>query len=286
MKSFEQQVNELRRELLNAPIINRGEWQAQTGIPDNMRTPELRHVQVKLQLPEFPHELQPIVEANMPWAEDHFQERVSGKPLNPPPSHEWWPYQQGGNSNHRDTEGVFSHTYPERFWPKHANHDKGNCQQPEYDVPCLIGVNSGIRFEYGDLYDLVDLLVRNPYTRQAYLPVWFPEDLQAAKEHQRVPCTLGYHFLTSYRAVDITYNIRSCDFQRHFRDDVYMAGRLCQWVVSHMNDNLDSGDESWAPGQLVMNIGSLHCFEGDLDKMRLDLKAAQDRIANRMLNAF
>lgn len=279
MKSFEQQVNELRRELLNAPVINRGEWQAQTGLPPNMRTPELRHVQVRFQLPELPHELQPIVEANMPWAEDHFQERVGGAPLNPPPSHDYWPYQQGGNSNHRDEKGTFSHTYPERFWPKFAAED------PSKDDSTIF-VNRGIRFEYGDLYDLVDLLIRNPYTRQAYLPVWFPEDLAAAKMHQRVPCTLGYHFLTTERSVDITYHIRSCDFQRHFRDDVYMAGRLCQWVVSHMNDNIEAGDESWVPGQLIMNIGSLHCFEGDRAMMTEQLRQANQKIANRMLNAF
>lgn len=279
MKSFEQQVNELRRELLNAKVINRGEWQAQTGIPPNMRTPELRHVQVRLQLPELPHELQPIVEANQPWAEEHFQERVGGKPLNPPPSHVRWPFQQGGNSNHRDAQGIFSHTYPERFWPKFAVED------PEKQEGTVF-MNRGIRFEYGDLYDLIDLLIRNPYTRQAYLPVWFPEDLAAAKMHQRVPCTLGYHFLTTDRSVDITYNIRSCDFQRHFRDDVYMAGRLCQWVVSHMNDNIEPGDETWVPGQLIMNIGSLHCFAGDLPMMRQQLREAQDKIASRMLNSF
>lgn len=276
MKSFEQQVNELRRDLLQAPIVNRGEWQAQTDLPENMRTPELRHVQVRVELPELPHQLQEIIEANMPWAEDHFQERVSGVPYNPPPSHEHWPYQQGGNSNHRDDRGIFSHTYPERFWPRLAG-----------DLPRThVESRWGIRFAYGDLFDLMDLLIRNPYTRQAYLPIWFPEDLTAANMRERVPCTLGYHFLATGRKLDITYHIRSCDFMRHFRDDVYMAGRLCQWVISYMNDNIDSGDESWAPGQLVMNIGSLHCFEGDLDKMRLDMREAQDRIASRMLNMF
>jgi thymidylate synthase len=146
--------------------------------------------------------------------------------------------------------------------------------------------HTGIRYNYGDLDDLVELLIRNPYTRQAYLPVWFPEDLDAAVKRQRVPCTLGYHFLTSYREVDITYHIRSCDFMRHFRDDVYMAGRLCQWVVSHMNDNIEAGDEAWRPGTLVMNIGSLHCFEGDRQKMFLDIKEADKKVADRFMNGF
>lgn len=276
MKTFEQQLNELREALIAAPIINRGEWQAQTGLPENMRTPEIRHVQVQFQLPELPHELIEMVDPNLPWAEDHFQERVSGKPLNPPPSHEWWPYQQGGNSNHRQETGIFSHTYPERIWPKFAG-PRGL----EPDEPMTAISNSGIRYAYGDLFDLMDLLVRNPYTRQAYLPIWFPEDLQAAMQHERVPCTLGYHFLMTERSLDITYHIRSCDFMRHFRDDVYMAGRLCQWVVAYLNDNLEGGNEPWLPGTLVMNMGSLHCFAGDRAKMEMDRMAARQKVAER-----
>jgi Thymidylate synthase len=281
VKTFEQQENEWRRALVDAPVINRGEWQAQTGLPDNMRTPELRHVQLQIQLPELPHELIEQVNPNLPWAEDHFQERVSGKPLNPPPSHEWWPYQQGGNSNHRDQVGTFSHTYPERFWPKFAPMDDFAGEQHR------VIQNHGIRYQYGDLYDLMDLLARNPYTRQAYLPIWFPEDLQAAVRKHRVPCTLGYHFLMDDKGrLDITYHIRSCDFQRHFRDDVYMAGRLCQWVVSYLNDNLDEGNEPWTPGTLVMNIASLHCFEGDRPMMFQQIKEANQKVAARMMNAF
>ena len=280
MKSFEEQENTLRRELIHSPIINRGEWQAQTGIPENMRTPEMQHVQVKFSLPELPHELIEVVHPNLPWAEDHFQERVSGEPLNPPPSHTSWPYAQGGNDNHMSGD-KFSHTYPERFWPRFANVGGETQEGREIFVPHV-----GIRYEYGDLYDLLELLVRNPYTRQAYLPVWFPEDLRAALGRHRVPCTLGYHFLAYGRKLDITYHIRSCDFMRHFRDDVYMAGRLCQWVVSKMNDNLDGGNEAWSPGALVMNIGSLHCFAGDLDKMRLDMKQADQKVAERYFNGL
>jgi hypothetical protein len=277
MKSFEEQENTLRRTLLHSPIINRGEWQAQTGIPENMRTPEMMHVQVQFRLPELPHELMEMVHPNLPWAEDHFQERVSGEPLNPPPSHTEWPYAQAGNKDHMPGTR-FSHTYPERFWPKKAGQ---RLDQTRWQLS-----HQGIRYPYGDLDDLVELLYRNPYTRQAYLPVWFPEDLTAAFEHQRVPCTLGYHFLATGRSVDITYPIRSCDFMRHFRDDVYMAGRLCQWVVSKMNDNLEGGDEAWKPGLLTMDIGSLHCFAGDLAKMRLDMREADQKVAERFFNGL
>lgn len=113
----------------------------------------------------------------------------------------------------------------------------------------------GIRFYYGDLADLVLLLKENPRSRQAYLPVWFPEDLTAAVEGERVPCTLGYHFMvTPDQKLDCMYPMRSCDFIRFFRDDIYMAGRLMQWIGEQIK--VDAG-------VLTMHIANLHAFVGD-----------------------
>jgi thymidylate synthase len=76
---------------------------------------------------------------------------------------------------------------------------------------------------------VIDLLRDRPTTRQAFIPIWFPEDT-GAHHGERVPCTLGYHLMARDGRLKIVYYMRSCDFLRHFRDDVYMAGRLCQWV--------------------------------------------------------
>jgi hypothetical protein len=59
---------------------------------------------------------------NLPWADDHFAERVSGFPLNPPPSWAWWPWA-GSAAKFRSSE-KFNHTYPERYWPKEAGADE------------------------------------------------------------------------------------------------------------------------------------------------------------------
>lgn len=132
----------------------------------------------------------------------------------------------------------------------------------------------GIRYRYGDLNDVVSLLAKEPYTRQAYLPVFFPEDT-GAHHGERVPCTLGYHFLLREGKLHINYFIRSCDYLRHFRDDVYLAGRLCQWIVHQLivKEAWTGATEQalWGnvtPGTLTMFISSLHVFEGDLPKMR------------------
>lgn len=230
-------------------------WQSQavSKKPGMTWTREIRHQSLRLPFTESVDELQALVKPNLPWAEDHFLERVSGEPLNPPPSEAWWPFAQRGNAEHKEGE-IFSHTYPERFWPRLA----GLTDPTDLvDAPRQYLFNRGIRYAYGDLQDVVALLKRDPYTRQAFLPVWFPEDTGAVSG-QRVPCTLGYQFMLRPSVAEIVYTIRSCDLFRHFRDDVYMACRLLQWVGGRL--------DPWSTERkyrLVMNIASLHTFEGD-----------------------
>ena len=230
-------------ELAQAPDIHVGEWQAIQGDIPQGETIELEDISFECHIPETTKEWQEETEANLPWAEDHFQERVSMIPYNPPPSHVNWPFATANNDEFRVT-GKFSHTYPERFWPKWASDDDG--------------IMRGIRSSYGDLSDVVSMLKNRPGTRQAYLPVWFPEDTGAV-DAQRVPCTLGYHFLVRDGKLKIVYYIRSCDFYRHFRDDVYMAGRLAQWVSSQL--------DGVTADKLVMHISSLHIFSVERAKI-------------------
>lgn len=227
-----------------------GRWQSidVSDRPD-MITHELLNVSFEISLPADMDHLQLQVRPNLPWAEDHFAERVSGEPWNPPPSNEWWPFAQAGNQEFKKDE-QFSHTYPERYWPKMANVGEVRPNGRQVFVP-----HNGIRFEYGDLGDVVRQLAKEPLTRQAYLPVWFPEDTGAV-HGERVPCSLGYHFIIRDGRLHCVYYIRSCDFMRHFRDDVYMTGRLVQWIC----DELDMGI---LPGKLTMHITSFHIFAGD-----------------------
>lgn len=237
--------------LLDAPIFDRGEVHAQKVTDPQMATKELTHVNASYSVPATEAQWAGMVQPNLPWAEDHFQERISGIPTNPPPSNEWWPFNRNKNAEHKKAD-VFSHSYPERFWPRYAS-ESGDV---DYSI-----INRGIRFDLGDLSDLVHVLVNNPRSRQAYLPVWFPEDLQAARAGERVPCTLGYHFMLNVDGqLDCTYLMRSCDFLRFMVDDIYMAGRLQQHVAREANLN--------EVGTLYISIGSLHVFRGDEFQLR------------------
>lgn len=245
--------------------VDTGHWQAIKDVPQ-VKTIELRNEVLVTTIEQEVAEWYNFCKPSAPWAEDHFLERVGGEPLNPGNQYMNWPWFKGNVDRHRagtDRHAPFSHTYMERYWPKFAHHpDVGSKRELK---------RYGIRYSYGDLNDLVDLLFREPYTRQAYLPVWFPEDTGAV-DNQRVPCSLGYHFLLREGALHCNYYIRSCDLLRHFRDDVYLTGRLCQWVLDkcknphgalHNTDYMDV-----VPGELTMIMSSLHVFEGDLPKLR------------------
>jgi len=251
-QAFEMLVGSIGR----SGFVSRGHVHAQdVSTRPEFDTRELSNVVLTMNAPTLKDDAQRDLEPNLPWAEDHFQERVGGKPLNPAPSEAWWPFAQQGNKEHKDGM-VFSHTYPERMWPKHAS-EQGHVNTWESTI-------QGIRYDYGDLGDLVNLLVRDPFTRQAYLPIWFPEDTGAV-DAQRVPCSLGYHFIRRGVYLDCQYYMRSCDLFRHFTDDVYMAVRLMQWVCQSLWEHDDQLREQYYPfvGTLTMYISNLHCFRGD-----------------------
>ena len=185
------------------------------------------------------------IKPNFAWADEHFEERVSGLPLNPPPSHVRWPYAQKNNEEFGGLE-KFSHTYPERIWPKFAS-----------DIPN--SKMSGIRYDYGDFNDVISLMYREPFTRQAFLPIWFPEDTGSVTG-ERVPCTIGYHFIRRGEWVHVVYYIRSCDFFRHFRDDIYLCAKKVFWLIEKLREK---DPENWnhvKPGMLTMHITSLHAW--------------------------
>ena len=204
------------------------------------------------------------IKPNRAWADEHFAERVGGTPMNPDPSHERWPWWRGQNVSKQAGEGQqFTHTYSERFWPKRAH------EPSEFTDRHNLLTMKGIRYDYGDLNDLVNLLVKEPRTRQAYLPIFFPEDTGAV-HGGRIPCTLGYQFMLrtdpmGYDRLHCWYHIRSCDYVRHFRDDLYLAVCLMRWVLDSCYAH-DLDNPLWREarlGNLYFTCASMHYHHGD-----------------------
>jgi hypothetical protein len=257
--------------LKEGEVVDAGRWQgyATEGRPD-LVTREILDLRIDVPLDrgypmnqlsgalcdQLAHEIRP----NRAWADEHFEERVGGKPLNPDPSHVRWPWWKGQDSVTKDEGGKFTHTYSERFWPKGAS-------GASYSM-------KGIRYEYGDLDDVLTLLYDEPMTRQATFPIFFPEDTGAV-HGGRIPCTLHYHFLRRNDQLHMWYPIRSCDAVRHFRDDLYMAARLQLWVLEQLrrrdNQWRDEGFTQWQsikPGMLHFTAYSFHVHYGDMHHVR------------------
>lgn len=256
-------------------VTKTNKWQ---GIEAPKAFFEVDNVYFRAKMPTTPIALEEQVKPDMPWAEDHFLERVLGLPLNPGDQYKNWPGYKNTEFNDRNfkPQGAFTHSYMERYFPKHANQLSDFAMKAEwakglgFKKPYGNAINKGIRYEYGDLTDLMTLLYSNPDTRQAYLPVWFPEDT-GVKHGGRVPCTIGYHFMRKGEDLNIHYMIRACDYIRHFRNDIYLTTRLGQYMLSNFQE-LEDAEEGrrsggiWYRTQLgilTMDIVHFHVFESE-----------------------
>ena len=239
----------------NGDIASSKKWQA-IDTPDNLW--EIINRYVQMDMPETKEELGVECDADLPWAEDHFQERIDPH-CNHNPGYEYqnWPYYKVDTKDNdgkfrNEAENYFSHTYMERFWPDKTLKGTGK-----------------MGYNFGDFNDLIERLKDDPGPRQAFYAIWHPQD--SNNDGVRLPCTIGYHFLIRNGILHLAYLIRSCDIFRHFKNDVYMTVRLAQYVR-------DQVDPSLKLGELSMWIGSLHCW--NVEKALLDTKISlYDRIS-------
>jgi len=245
---FNSAINQIASHLyFNGYPVKTGTWQAKENPPEFH---EVLNTSFSVYIPPKRDQWVKQIKPNIPWADDHFNERVGGEPLNPGEQYKNWPWYKNNPSNdiHRTAKGRFSHTYMERIWCKQAG--EGLAVPEDWMF--------GIRYNYGDFMDLVRLMAKDPYTRQAFLPIWFPEDTGAVSD-QRVPCTLGYHFILREERMHVVYYIRSCDFFRHFRDDIYLCLRKVEWLLEQLRV-LDGFWKDIQYGTFTMHITSLHIF--------------------------
>lgn len=229
------------------PIADRPEAEMVELLSWDFRVPMMNQP-----LEQYQNDIKP----NLPWADEHFEERVCGKPINPGKTWLKWPWAQTAK-NFQDAKGRFEVNYMERYWAGDWFEDTPK--------PGINSTLTGIRGRpYGDLESVVDLLAHEPLTRQAWLPIFFPEDTGGGG---RVPCSLGYYWIMRGGFLHVFYPIRSCDFYRHFRDDIYLTVRLTRWLLEQLKER---APKPWADvrlGYYSMWIGSLHLFINDYVKL-------------------
>lgn len=276
--SFRAAHSQIRRLFLGAHKIHTERWQG-VDISNQPAGQMLELLNVSIHVPQVPTTAERLKydlsdSAVLPWAEDHFHERVCGVPINP--GTEWANWPDGGSAaKFLDENGQFNHNYMERYWPKYAgllvsatgDAEDYRAMSEEPSKSPLWVPSGGIRHEYGDLNDLVELLLKEPDTRQAYLPIFFPEDTGIG-DGGRKPCTLGYHFIVRDNKLHTYYPMRSCDFYRHWGDDCYMTVRLGMWIIEECRSRDQTG--RWSKieiGSFSMHTTSLHMFFNDFIAM-------------------
>jgi hypothetical protein len=268
--SFAEAIKATKFEIYaNSSVVAPATWQSiDVKKRPEMVTHEVQWWGFKVEIPRyltaddrFGVQITEDIKPNLPWADDHFEERVCGLPLNPGTQWSKWPYASSANTFRK--EGMFNHTYAERYWPKYATvfgeqSTIRGVKEAHDDIEHNLAPHVGIRYDYGDLGDVVKQLVKDPASRQAVLPVFFPEDTGAV-HGDRVPCSIFYQFMVRDGRLDLFYYLRSCDFVRHYRDDIYLTLRLQLWMIDRLRENgIDV-----SPGMFLMQIGSLHIFRND-----------------------
>jgi thymidylate synthase len=160
---------------------------------------------------------------NQPWADAEFEERISHDYINPGKAWElrpevWTEFLHGG-----PVFGKFAYTYNERMRIK--------------------------------LDRIIQELKHNPDSRQCYLPIFSPDDVQwIGGAQNRIPCSLGYLFQVRRGRLNMTYYMRSCDFITHFQNDVYLAVKLMDYVAQKIDR---------MPGDFTHFMNSLHIYKKD-----------------------
>lgn len=172
-----------------------------------------------------PQNLEDLQGVTQPWADLEFNDRISGVPLNPGTA---WSSRKEVWTEFLDENGKLDgYSYPERI----------NC----YGV-------------VDQIQAVIEELKINPDSRQCYISIWNPLDINNIGGRHRVPCTLGYQVQVREGKVNLTYLQRSADFATHLPNDIYLAVKLQCFIAEQL---------ALEPGTFTHWVGSLHLFRKD-----------------------
>lgn len=104
---------------------------------------------------------------------------------------------------------------------------------------------------FDQLNRVIEELKANPDTRQAIIHIHYPHDVMSFQK-ARIPCSMYYQLMLRRGKLDIIYNMRSSDFDTHFRNDIWNAAELRDYIASKIKK---------PTGMLFMNVGSLHRYK-------------------------
>ena len=223
--NWEEAYEEIKRDLAEMGILVKPKTMQDKNIEGNSdyETKELQNYCYTL-LNAKSSEVTGVIQ---PWADAEFEERISnpfetGEFINPGKAWElrkdiWTEYMH---------EGKMAYTYNERIW------------------------------QNDQLEKIIARLKEDHDSRQLWLSIWDPNtDTNKLGGISRVPCSLGYNFQFRDGKLNMHYVMRSCDFNTHFINDVYLATKLLEYVANEVGMEV---------GSFTHTMFSLHVYKKDL----------------------
>ena len=223
--NWEEAYEEIKRDLAERGILVKPKTMQDKNIEGNSdyETKELQNYCYTL-LNAKSSEVTGVIQ---PWADAEFEERIlnpfeTGEFINPGKAWElrkdiWTEYMH---------EGKMAYTYNERIW------------------------------QNDQLEKIIARLKEDHDSRQLWLSIWDPNtDTDKLGGISRVPCSLGYNFQFRDGKLNMHYVMRSCDFNTHFINDVYLAIKLLEYVANEVGMEV---------GSFTHTMFSLHVYKKDL----------------------
>jgi thymidylate synthase len=231
--NWEEAYEEIKRDLAEMGILVKPKTMQDKNIEGNSdyETKELQNYCYTL----LNAKSSDIIGVTQPWADAEFRERVAypsiatvengvEKPITINPGKAWELRKDIWTEYMH--EGKMAYTYNERIWQNYQ------------------------------LTKIIERLKEDHDSRQLWLSIWDPNvDTDKLGGISRVPCSLGYNFQFRDGKLNIHYVMRSCDFNTHFTNDVYLAIKLLEYVAH------ETGLEV---GSFTHTMFSLHVYKKDL----------------------
>lgn len=226
--NWEEAYEEVKRDLAEMGILVKPKTMQDKNIEGNSdyETKELQNYCYTL-LNAKSSEITGVIQ---PWADAEFKERVTdpfknGDFINPGEAWElrkdiWTEYMH---------DGKMAYTYNERIW------------------------------QNDQLTKIIERLKEDHDSRQLWLSIWDPNiDTDKLGGISRVPCSLGYNFQFRDGKLNMHYVMRSCDFNTHFINDVYLAIKLLEYVAKEVGMEV---------GSFTHTMFSLHVYKKDIENV-------------------
>lgn len=221
--TFNIALNEIKRDLVEMGIrVHPHSWQDKI-VKDKpeYETLELQNYSYTVTSPRGRH-----LNPTKPWATEEWLERSSGivgNPVNPGTA---WKLREKVWSQFMDGEGKFGYNYSERF------------------------------SLHRQVLRVIERIKEDPDSRQLWISVWRPEDIENLGGVSRVPCTLGYQIQVRQGTLNLHYIQRSADLITHFENDIFLAHKLQKFI---------SYSARIPCGRFTHTIFSLHMFKKDAE---------------------